>query len=161
MEDITILPAGRDDVPDLNRALTLLSGALGDLHRVGERELMAAGFGQEPCFAALMARSGDALVGIVLFSPAFSTVRGGPGIHVSDLWIDPAFRRAGIGRRLLQAAIAEGRSQYDAGFVRLTVYDDSHDARFFYERLGFVRLRDEENLVLEEEPLKKLSREPQ
>jgi ribosomal protein S18 acetylase RimI-like enzyme len=67
----------------------------------------------------------------------FSTVRGGAGLYVSDLWVAPEARSAGLGHRLLKAAEARAAEAWGAGFLRLTVYDDNPRARAFYDRLGF------------------------
>jgi GNAT superfamily N-acetyltransferase len=48
-----------------------------------------------------------------------------------------AHRGAGLGRRLIEAAIAEAR-RHGATIVQLTTDKTRADARRFYEGLGFV-----------------------
>jgi GNAT superfamily N-acetyltransferase len=53
---------------------------------------------------------------------------------VHRLWIDQAHRRAGIGRRLLQAAEEEARK---SGCLHVAVDTMEFQARGFYEKLGY------------------------
>jgi len=58
------------------------------------------------------------------------------GREFNSLTVEPSFRRRGIGRLLLQAAIAEGRAQ---GFetVELSTWWFNEDARVAFQKLGF------------------------
>jgi GNAT superfamily N-acetyltransferase len=53
---------------------------------------------------------------------------------VHRLWIDEAYRRAGIGRRLLEAAEEEARK---SGCLHVAVDTMEFQARGFYEKLGY------------------------
>jgi ribosomal protein S18 acetylase RimI-like enzyme len=71
------------------------------------------------------------------------------GHHVADLLaitIDPPWRGLGLGRGMLQHAIAAARSSVDAGNLtelRLSVADDNHGAQKLYRGAGFSRQADE------------------
>jgi GNAT superfamily N-acetyltransferase len=147
---VTIRTAAAADAPALNAALARLSADLGDAHRADTADLVAAGWGENPAFRAQLALSGAQTVGIALYSPLFSTVRGGAGIYVSDLWVAPGKRSGGLGRQLLAAALADGRDRWAARFIKLAVYDGSPDARRFYDRLGFAPLAGLSDLILDE-----------
>jgi GNAT superfamily N-acetyltransferase len=56
---------------------------------------------------------------------------------VPDLFVDPAYRRLGIGRALLEACAAEARRR---GCHRLSVdsAENGKDAELLYKALGFV-----------------------
>jgi len=53
--------------------------------------------------------------------------------QVISMWVEPAWRGRGVGRALLDAAVA-----FTDGEVRLSVTDGNDDARRLYERYGFV-----------------------
>jgi ribosomal protein S18 acetylase RimI-like enzyme len=53
---------------------------------------------------------------------------------IHRLWIDEAYRRAGIGRRLLEAAEEEARK---SGCLHVAVDTMEFQARGFYEKLGY------------------------
>lgn len=129
-------------------ALASLSRELGDPHRASTRELDRALFGAPPSARALLADGPEGLSGVLLYAPIFSTVRGGAGIFVSDIWIDPAARGRKLGIRLLHAAAENAAALWDAGFMRLSVHDHNTMARKFYEKLGFHPVGAETVMVL-------------
>lgn len=139
MDDIGIRPTVPADVADLNRALTHLSADMGDEHRASDADIARFCFGPAPVFHALLAEAADAgIVGVVAYSPFFSTVKGTVGIYVSDLWVAEQTRGKRLGERLLAAVRKAGMEAWDASFIRLNVYHDNPRALAFYERLGFV-----------------------
>lgn len=140
--------AGAEDVAVLNAALRKLSASMGDTHRASDESLLQAGFGAWPALAALLAERDGAVVGVAVFSPFYSTVRGMAGAYVSDLWVDDGLRGEGLGARLLARVRDESATLWGAGFLRLGVYADNQRARAFYDRLGFVHNPDETYLTL-------------
>ncbi len=148
MDDVTIRPVEDADLPLLDRALRALSGDLGDTHRAGVDALRTAGFGPLPAFYAMLALREGKAIGAAVFSPVFSTVRGKTGLYVSDLWVSDAARGLGLGRRLLAAAADRAHDLWNAGYLRLDVYDDSAGAQGFYERLGLEPMTGQQTLAL-------------
>ncbi len=148
MRGLALRIAEAQDVPRLQDALERLSEDLGDTHAASEADLRRAGWGGAPAFRAVLAEAGDELAGAALYSPCFSTVRGGAGIYVSDLWAAPGFRGKGIGRRLLARVWEDAEQVWAARFVKLNVYHHSDRARAFYERLGFAAAEDVQEMVL-------------
>ena len=138
LDEVSIRPAVLSDAPLLNAALRRLSEALGDTFKASEAGIAAAGFGPDPVFSALLAETGDGVVGVAVYSPLYSTRRGEAGACVSDLWVDPDRRGDGLGARLLAAVRDHAQAQWQAGFLGLDVYDDNPRARQFYARLGFT-----------------------
>jgi ribosomal-protein-alanine N-acetyltransferase len=51
----------------------------------------------------------------------------------------PAYQRQGLGRLLVEHAIAEGQKQAGITEVHLHVREDNAAAQAFYERIGFTR----------------------
>ncbi len=122
-----------------------LSDHLGDAHRADAKVLGAALFGPHPFALGLMAADGT---GALLAMPVFSTIHGGPGLYVSDLWVAEAARGSGMGRRLLSAAL--NHTIWGAPrFLKLTVYADNPSARAVYDRLGFQEQDDDTVMLLE------------
>ena len=77
-----------------------------------------------------------AVVGVSVHSVIFSTWRGMPGVYVVDLYVDEAFRGAGLGVALLRAAAKSGEAE-GCGYMMLDVDMDNSGAKAFYERLGY------------------------
>jgi len=149
--ECAIRPAIPGEGARLNAALRALSDELGDRHSARDTDLAAALFCDPPAAHALVAEAAgeDALAGIVMFSPQFSTTRGAAGLYVSDLWIAPAWRGTGLGRRLLATACDQGKARWGAAFLCLKAYADASHARRFYRRLGFTETTDTHHLTLD------------
>jgi ribosomal protein S18 acetylase RimI-like enzyme len=149
VNEISIRQAVPDDAGALNRALAHLSASMGDEHKASDADIARACFGPAPVLHALVANASDGrLVGVVAYSPFFSTVYGSVGIYVSDLWVDENTRGQRLGQRLLAAVHRAGLDAWDASFIRLGVYHNNPRARAFYERLGFVPADDTEFMML-------------
>jgi GNAT superfamily N-acetyltransferase len=78
---------------------------------------------------------GSTVVGLAVWYITFSTWRGRHGLWLEDLYVQPAFRRLGVGRALLTelAAICA-----DRGYARMewSVLDWNDPAQRFYRELG-------------------------
>ena len=86
------------------------------------------------------ARAGDGrLAGVLTLFESFAVYAGGAYGIISELWVAPAYRSSGVGKALVDAAVAHGRAR---GWLRIDV-TAPEDARFertrrFSEREGFV-----------------------
>jgi ribosomal protein S18 acetylase RimI-like enzyme len=154
---IRIRPAHVGDAARLDRAMRDLSDALGDDHRATPEAIARGAFGAEPSFHALIAEADGRFCGAALYSPLFSTIRGGAGVYVSDLWVEPEARSGGLGQRLLAAVAEAAAARWQAGFLRLGVHPHNEGARRFYARLGFTG-SDELYLTLGEDDFSALRR---
>lgn len=143
-----IRPAAPDDLDRLFAALAALAGDLGDPFQATRAGLAAACFGRVPAAVALLAERGEETVGACLVSPVFSTSWGSAGAYVSDLWVAPAERGSGLGRRLLAHAARLAAEDWGAGYVKLAVYEDNPRAAAFYARLGFAFQTRERTAIL-------------
>ncbi len=137
MGPVPIRAAGRADAADLAAALRALSAEMGDAHLAGDDTLARAGFGPHPVFRALLAGPPGDPCGAIVMSPFLSTTRGGAGAYVSDLWVAPGARGAGLGRRLLRAARDEAAALWGARVLRIGLHRDNARAAALYHRLGF------------------------
>jgi ribosomal protein S18 acetylase RimI-like enzyme len=59
-----------------------------------------------------------------------------PRAHVVSMWVDPAFRRAGIGRMLIDA-LGKWATSRGLRELRLMVTSVNRGGIDFYERIGF------------------------
>jgi ribosomal protein S18 acetylase RimI-like enzyme len=93
---------------------------------------------------------------MVLYFPEYSTWRGEMGLFVQDVYVAPEGRGTGLGRQLLAGAMAD--ADWAPQFLTLMVAHVNTSARAFYDTLGFD-LRDEaDQLILEGEGLRALTR---
>lgn len=160
MGEILIKRAERQDADRLHLALKRLSADMGDMHATGPDSLIRHGFSQTPAFFGLLALRDEQTVGALIASPVFSTTRGGAGLYVSDLWVAEEARGAGLGPKLLAAALEHAPESWTITFLKLAVYHDNPDARRFYERLGFEPREDETVLDLKGPALDNLRKRP-
>ncbi len=158
MDSFDIRPPTEDDLAALDAALAALSREVGDPHRAGPREIGKALFGTPSSARALLAEGPDGVAGVVLYAPIFSTVRGGAGVFVSDIWVDEAARGRRLGLVLLRAAAENAESLWNAGFMRLSVHDHNTTARDFYRRLDFQPVGGETVMVLTGQEFQRLRR---
>jgi GNAT superfamily N-acetyltransferase len=91
----------------------------------------------------LIARKGRAIVGTLrlvtkkpwAIDPAFFTAVRRP-LYLVDMAVQPALQRQGIGRSLLDEAIATAKA-WPADAIRLDAYDSPAGAGGFYAKCGF------------------------
>ena len=98
-------------------------------------------FGARPVAEAVVVEVAGTVVAFALFFTNFSTFLGKPGLYLEDLYVQPAHRRTGLGRALLQhlAALAVLR---DCGRFEWSVLDWNTTAIAFYERRGATLMAD-------------------
>jgi ribosomal protein S18 acetylase RimI-like enzyme len=84
----------------------------------------------------LVARRGGTAVGFAQLYPMFSSVRTAKTWILNDLFVDPAARRGGIARKLLDAAAAFASDDGAAG-ISLETSQDNAVARALYRAAGW------------------------
>ena len=134
-----LLPAQPADVPAIVGLITELAEfeQLAHLLRLTPETLAPHLFGDRPVIECVLAESGGVVVGFALFFTNFSTFLAKPGLYLEDLYVQPAFRGAGIGKALLShlGALAVAR---DYGRFEWSVLDWNANAIRFYEKMGAV-----------------------
>jgi GNAT superfamily N-acetyltransferase len=85
----------------------------------------------------LTVRTHDSIVGMINLLYTVSTALGGHVALLEDMVVVPQFRGAGVGSKLLQAAIAHARV---SGCKRITLLTDGDNevAQKFYSKHGFT-----------------------
>lgn len=129
------------DLARLEAGLRRLSAEIAEDYAAHGATLAQAVLGAQPSAHGLLALQGDQTLGAALYSPLFSTVRGAAGVYLSDLWVSAQARGQGLGARLLAQIAQDSAARWQATWLRLAVYDHSHDARAFYQRQGFEPAR--------------------
>jgi ribosomal protein S18 acetylase RimI-like enzyme len=79
---------------------------------------------------------GDEVAGHLLLTYGFDLEFGGRQATLTELYISPVHRRAGLGR-LAMAHVAELLRAQGITALELQVEADNHEARAFYDALGF------------------------
>jgi ribosomal protein S18 acetylase RimI-like enzyme len=88
------------------------------------------------------------MLGVCLWTLAFSSWRGAKGIYISDLYVEPEARGRKIGEALLQEVVRQADG-LGAKYVKMEVDENNLGAQRFYERLGFVNKPEDRFYVLE------------
>jgi GNAT superfamily N-acetyltransferase len=76
-------------------------------------------------------------VGMVNVLYSLSSALGGKVALLEDMVVDPAYRRCGIGSRLLNHAVAQAQN-HDCLRITLLTDQGNSEAQAFYRRHGFV-----------------------
>lgn len=153
-------PAVEADVPvilDLIRDLAEYE-KLSDQVTATEADIARSLFGDPPRAEAVIARLDGDAIGFALFFHNYSTFLGRPGLYLEDLYVRPAFRGRGFGRRLLVhlARIAVDRG---CGRFEWSVLDWNAPAITAYRRAGAVPLDDWTVYRLTGDALRRLAEE--
>lgn len=86
----------------------------------------------------LLAEGDGGALGFVQMYPTFSSLRAARTFVLYDLFVGPAARQHGVGRRLMQAAAEEARARGAVSLVLSTARTNA-PAQRLYESLGWVR----------------------
>lgn len=143
MLDIRIVPAAERDVPVI---LDLIRG-LAEFERLAhevvatEALLRESLFGARPDAEVVIAWVGEEAAGFALFFHNYSTFLASRGLFLEDLFVRPAWRGRGLGRRLLSylAALAVERG---CGRFEWNVLDWNEGAIRFYRSVGAEPMSD-------------------
>lgn len=100
-----------------------------------EEDYQKSLFGKNPAAEALVAEVQGKIVGYAIFFSTFSTFIGRAGIWLEDLYVQEAYRKQGIGKRLLKA-VGEKARERNAGRYEWCVLDWNKNAIQLYEQVG-------------------------
>ncbi len=136
---IVIRPAVREDAGQILAFIRELAEYEQLAHEVvtDEAGLERQLFGATPRAEVLIAEVDGAPAGFALFFHNFSTFVGKPGLYLEDLFVRPAFRGLGLGKRLM-VRLAAITVERDCGRFEWSVLDWNQPAIDFYRSLGAV-----------------------
>ena len=159
-EAFRIEPATDADVPVLLRLIAGLAQYERLSHAVVATEggLRAALFGPRPAAEAVIARVGDMPVGFAVYFPTLSTFAGRPNMYLEDLYVEPQWRRQGVGRKLF-AHVARVAAARGCGQVSWSVLHWNEPALEFYRGLGAEPVTDWVGYKLAGESFRRLAKE--
>ena len=135
--DIRIVPATERDVTaivSLIRELAVYERIEHEMDAT-EDDVREALFGEWPSAEAILAYAAGELAGYALFFHNFSTLVGRRGLYLEDLFVLPAFRGRGVGRRLL-SHVAHLAVERRCGRMEWSVLDWNEPAIRFYRSIG-------------------------
>lgn len=137
MSDFSIRTVRPEDVAELLTMIRELAEfeKLTHLMTATETGYQEALFGERPSAGAIIAESGEKMIGYAVFFENFSTFSGVKGLYLEDLYVRPEHRSIGAGKALIQhlGGIAHERQ---CGRFEWCVLDWNTNAIDFYERLG-------------------------
>ena len=136
MDEIVIRPATLDDAP----AIAGLAGQLGYVTPENDVACRLAELFQQANHAIYVAAfpGGELVAWIDLY--IHRSLLDNPLVMIGGVVVDEAYRRQGIGRRLMEHAEAWGRAR-GCDAVYLKTRTDRQDAHAFYEHLGYRNLK--------------------
>ena len=101
--------------------------------------------------------AGDEPAGFAVFFQTFSTFLGIPGMYLEDLFVEPKFRRQGLGEALL-ARLARIAVERGCGRLEWSVLRWNEPAIGFYQKLGARQMDDWVTYRLTDDSLRTLAR---
>ncbi|HEU5171621.1 MAG TPA: GNAT family N-acetyltransferase [Gemmatimonadales bacterium] len=140
---VRIVPATEDQVPLILQFIRDLAEYERLSHQVvaTEEGLRRSLFGRQRAAEVVFAYVGDEPAGFALFFHNYSTFLGQRGLYLEDLFVRPAYRGRGVGRRLL-AYLARLALDRGCGRFEWWVLDWNAPAIAFYEKLGAKPMSD-------------------
>jgi GNAT superfamily N-acetyltransferase len=137
------LPMGLDIAPATDVDTETIAAILGEIEEYyggtntppPVEQVQAALFGARPAATVLLARDGDAVVGLASLSFLWPAAGADTSLYLKELYVRDGHRRRGIARQLMDAVHAEARA---AGCARVewTADRDNPPALELYAALG-------------------------
>ena len=135
----SVSSAARSDIPRLVELLGQLFSQEREFSADPEkqREALEAILADRSRGRIFVAREGSEVVGMASLLYTVSTAEGGKAALFEDLFVDPKYRRKGVGAKLVSYVIQQARAE---GVLRITLLTDLENdtALELYRKLGFV-----------------------
>jgi GNAT superfamily N-acetyltransferase len=124
--DIPLILAFIKELAEYERALDRVSAT--------EEGLRVTLFGPRPYAEAVIARENDEPVAFALYFFSYTSFSALPGLYLEDIFVRPAARKSGIGRRLM-AFLAQKAIESNCARMGWSVLNWNQEAINFYEKL--------------------------
>lgn len=85
--------------------------------------------------------------GFTQLYPKFSSAKLSKNWILNDLYVDEAYRKQGIGEKLIKTAMEFAKAN-GSTFVQLETAVDNYTAQHLYENIGFVKQANDEDFFL-------------
>ena len=132
--ELVVRDAQREDVPFIMQLIKELA-----IYEKSENEvettitsMLEDGFGERPCFNAMVAELHSEIVGIAVYFYSYSTWKG-RSLYLDDLVVSEKVRRMGVGHQLFGALVKKAASE-GVGKMHWQVLDWNEPAIHFYEK---------------------------
>ena len=137
IDKLRIEPASESDTPLLLTFIKELAAyeQLLDHVNVNEERLRQALFGSSPRAHAVIAYLGKLPVAFAIYFFTLSTFEGALSLYIEDIFVRPAFRRYGVGRKLF-GFLSQTAHEQRCCRVELSVLNWNEQAIQFYKKLG-------------------------
>jgi ribosomal protein S18 acetylase RimI-like enzyme len=132
MADVIVQRATVKDVPaiyDLIQKLAAYEQAPDEV-TLSLAQFTEDGFGDWPVWQAVVAKTGEQVVGFALWYLRYSTWKG-RRLYLEDLYVDETWRRAGVATALMDALVETAQRNQCSGMV-WQVLDWNEPAKAFY-----------------------------
>ncbi|MGD1840760.1 MAG: GNAT family N-acetyltransferase [Thermonemataceae bacterium] len=136
MENIRLREGTPEDIPQLLsliRELALYEKAPEEVINT-EEQMIQDGFGEVRLFQLLVAETEEKLVGLALTYYRYSTWKG-KCLYLEDLYIQPEYRRSGLGERFFEALVQRAKKE-NCQRISWQVLDWNELAINFYKKIG-------------------------
>lgn len=157
-QPLVVRPARPEDAATIAGLIHKLAEyeRLADECRVDAAALARGLFGERPYAEALVAERAGRPSGYAIFFYTFSSFEAAPSLYLEDLFVEPAARRCGVGRALLEQV---ARVAVERGCRRMewAVLDWNRPAMEFYERLGARAMSEWTTYRLDAEAMRRLA----
>jgi GNAT superfamily N-acetyltransferase len=147
--DVPILFQLIQALADYEKLSHAVIGSIGDL----EQHL----FGARPYAEAVLAEWEAVPVGFALFFHTYSTFLTKPGLYLEDIFVQPEYRRHGIGTALIHW-VAQTAVERGCGRMEWSVLDWNEPAIAFYHKIGATLLQEWRTCRLTEDSLQQLTK---
>lgn len=134
--NISVRKATSSDVAQIFELVKELAVYEKALHEVSNsvEQMLADGFGEHPIYGAFVAEVDAIIVGIALYYYRYSTWKG-KRIYLEDIIVTEAFRGKGLGSKLFEATIEEGKRTGSTGMM-FQVLEWNTPSIEFYKKYG-------------------------